>query len=567
MVQEMGHPEVFYTHQWALAAGRGFSGSVSPLLVLAYEVEKLIGVAALATDSAILAASFLCATTADYCDLLGPAAQRAQFIDAVLQEVNRAGLRSIVLTSLPADSPTVELLRAAARQRGYYLFQRPTGACAQVKLGQLEDRIKLKTSLRKKKGFRYNMNVLGREGAVSFSHLANWQEIEPHLTRFSAAHVARFLATGRISNIVRAERRAFLRELARLLAEPGWVVLSRMQVGERPIAWNYGFRFQGSWFWYQPTFDTEYDRFSPGSCLLSEIVSEACDRSEMRVVDLGLGAEGYKERFANSTRTTLHLNLTKSYVRHLRETVRFHAAKAVKAVPGAESAVRTVGRYVGDAGRAVAERGLRNSAARVGKTLAGWLLDREEVDFYRWPDHPASEVAPAQMNLRPIDLETLANAAMNYDDEADTLTYLLRSAGRLQSKLGHGFALLDANRNPLHFCWVSNFEGFEIKELQLRLRSPVQGAAIIFDSWTPRSRRGYGYYGIASALVAHNTVQASQEAWIFAVASNQACRRGIERVGFERKYSLICRKTLAWKRVTKVAFDGPSPTVAARADS
>ena len=95
------------------------------------------------------------------------------------------------------------------------------------------------------------------------------------------AHVARFLATGRISNIATAQRRVFLSELARLLSGSGWLALSRMLVADRPIAWNYGFCFHGSWFWYQPTFDSSYERLSPGYCLLSRIISEACDQEEM----------------------------------------------------------------------------------------------------------------------------------------------------------------------------------------------------------------------------------------------------------------------------------------------
>ena len=43
---------------------------------------------------------------------------------------------------------------------------------------------------------------------------------------------------------------------------------------------------------------------------------DACDMDEMEVVDLGLGAEGYKERFGNSTRQTLHVTLTRSWPRH-----------------------------------------------------------------------------------------------------------------------------------------------------------------------------------------------------------------------------------------------------------
>jgi CelD/BcsL family acetyltransferase involved in cellulose biosynthesis len=567
LVQEMERPEVFYTHQWALAVQRAFGESLLTMLVLAYEGEELAGVAALATEPAQKKIFFLCSMTADYCDLVSHPDRRAEFLDALLAEFRRTDSTSIVLTSLPAESVTMKALKSIALEHGYYRFVRPAAVCAGVELGTKEERLKLKTTLGKKKIFRHSMNSLAREGPVSFSHLLTWEAIEPILASFSVAHVARFLTMGRVSNVASAQRRAFLRELARLLSESGWLVLSRMSVADRPIAWNYGFQFQNSWFWYQPTFDTAYERFSPGYCLLSEIVSEACDKEETRLVDLGLGAEGYKERFANNARTTLHVHLTKSLGRHMRETVRFHAARAVKSVPWVESATRVGMSYLGDAGRAVGEGGILDIAGRVRRRATSWLNDRREVIFYRWEDGLKQNCLPAEMNLQPIDLKTLANAAMIYENEAETLSYLLRSAGRLQAKTGTGFALLDADHVPVHFCWFSDFEGFEIQELKTRLSAHVEDAVMIFDCWTPRSRRGRGYYGVGLSLVAQRVAEAGKEAWIFTAAANHSSRQGIEKVGFERKYSMICRKTFAWQRITKVAFDRSTPTMEARAGS
>ena len=67
---------------------------------------------------------------------------------------------------------------------------------------------------------------------------------------------------------------------------------------------------------------------------------------EIKVVDLGLGAEGYKERFGNSTRQTLDVTMTKSWSRHLREIVRYRAANTLKRSPKVESAVRRLLRRV-----------------------------------------------------------------------------------------------------------------------------------------------------------------------------------------------------------------------------
>jgi len=572
LVQEMEHPEVFYTHQWALAVRRAYSESLLPMLILAYEGERLIGVAALAADPGRKIASFLSGATADYCDLLTHPDHRAKLLDAVLKELCRDGFSNIVLTSLPAESATRKALRAMSRKHGFHLFVRPTSECAQVDLGSELERLELKTSLGKKKLFRRRMNSLGREGPVSFSHLVTWEAIEPVLASFNVAHVTRFLAMGRKSNLIAAERRTFLSELARLLSGSGWLVLSRMLVADHPIAWNYGFQFQGSWFWYQPAFDASYERLSPGYCLLNRIIAEACDKGEMRVVDLGLGEEGYKERFANRSRPTMHASFTKSLDQHAREIVRYYAARGVRHVPGAESAVRSVLAYISCARRKIKEARIQGLAVR-GVQWAAWLLNRcQEVVFYRWRDDQSARVHGVSLEglrLQPVDLEILATAAMAYDKEEDTLSYLLHSARILQSKAGQSFALLDPDNTPVHFCWVGDFEGFEMKDLKTRLSAPNQNAAMISDCWTPLSKRDRGYFGIAISLLARHLSRAGKEPWIFSAITNPPSGRGIEieRAGFERRYSMICKTTLAWRRVSVVAFGEPRPAVEAQASS
>ena len=326
LVLQMERPEVFYTCEWALAVEAAYCASLKPLIFLGYEEDNLVGVAALATDAADKNVSFLAATTADYCDFLTSPQQRLEFVVAVFGELGQMGTSFLALANLPEDSATPAAIRTAA----------------QVDLGSGERRQQLKTTLGGKKKLRRYLREMEREGPVTFAHLRSYAEIKAALPGFAEAHVARFRATHRVSSLSTPERRAFLEELACRFSDTGIVTLSLLSIGDRPVAWNYGFQYQGSWFWYQPTFDSEQEEHSPGYCLLSRIVIEACDMDGMKVVDLGLGAEGYKERFGNSTRPTLYVTATKSWRRHLREIVRFRIASAVKRWPKLESAVRRI---------------------------------------------------------------------------------------------------------------------------------------------------------------------------------------------------------------------------------
>lgn len=349
LVCQMERPEVFYTCEWAIAVHRAYHSSLKPLLLLAYEGDALAGVVALATDAAGKQLSFLAGSTADYCDFICHPQHRAEFVEGVFGELARLHLPTLRLANLPADSATSRTLKGAAEKHGYLAFSRPAYRCAQITLGAPAERQKVKESVVKRKAFRSCLKGLERTGLVTVDHLTQWNVVRANLPRFVEAHVARFRAGGRASNLASAERQDFLSALAELLSGAGWLVLTRLLAGDEPVAWNYGFQFAGSWFYYQPTFDARWRQFSPGFCLLTKMVEQACDNPEIHLLDLGLGEESYKDRFASVYRQTLHATITDSRAARLRETVRYHAAAAVKSSPRLEHWVRRL------VGRASAE--------------------------------------------------------------------------------------------------------------------------------------------------------------------------------------------------------------------
>jgi CelD/BcsL family acetyltransferase involved in cellulose biosynthesis len=340
LVWQMECPEVFYTYEWAQAVSRAYADSVTPLLMLAYEQDSLVGVAALAMDPSQKEASFLAGTTADYCDFISHPELRPKFVELVLSELQNLKIPLLVLANLPADSATSRALPLAAHEHEYSLFSRPASRCAQVLLSSPEQKESTKRSVLRKQMLRRHLKAMAKIAPVELRHLKSREDIAAALPNFEQAHVARFLSVGRVSNLARAERRAFLAELANLLSGSGWITLTSLNVGDEPVAWNYGFQFSGSWFWYQPTFESRFQRFYPGLCLLARIVEEACEKPEINRVDLGLGAEGYKERFATATRQTLHVTINASTARHVKEVVRYHAASVIKSSPPLEHYVR-----------------------------------------------------------------------------------------------------------------------------------------------------------------------------------------------------------------------------------
>ncbi len=557
LVHEMECPQVFYTYEWATAVQRAYGGSLVPLLMLAYEGESLVGLAALATNQAQQKVCFLTTTTADYCDFISHPRRRPELIEAVFAQLQAIDPGVLELANLPADSASARAIGLSGRAHGFRVYSRPAYACAQVVLGTAEQRQALQDSLLRKKIVRRSITALQRHSSVSLSHLRTWDRVQDVLPGFLQAHVARFLATGRISNLVQSDRRVFLTELAKLLSESGWLTLTRLLIGERPVAWNYGFRFAESWFWYQPTFDSDLEQYSPGFCLLSKMIAEACDSPGIDVVDLGLGAEGYKDRFATATRGTLHLTMTTSLRRYLKAATRYQAAQAAALTPRVERGIRyfvTQYKKIRDLIRNKKSSGfLAWTAKRVLRNFFG----RKEILFYQVSVLEISKTIGnswSATTLKNLDLNLLSTSAMANANDPETLDYLLRSANRLRSGAGQGFALVNAEDIPIHFCWVDSFEGFYMAELNLKLAGASSDAVMLFDCWTPVSQRGRGYYGAAIQLIAEHFQKQQKSVWIFSAASNTPSIRGVGKLDLQTRFSLSRRKFLLWQKVNKVAF-------------
>ena len=341
LVQQMDCPEVFYTYEWSLAVSRAYRDSITPLLMLAYEQDSLVGVAALATDKALAKTFFLAGATADYCDFVSSKKFRQELADCVLAELRKLGSSTLVLANLPADSSTACVLAPLAAFRGYNLLSQPAFQCAQVSLRTMEQRELVRRSVRHKRERRY-LKALAAKVPVVVDHLRSWDQIASALPSFTRAHVARFSALGRISNLDSPQRVIFLSELARLLSPRGWITLSQLRAGQHPMAWQYAFRFARHCSLYQTTFDGSFREYSPGLSLILRLIEEACDSSDIDFVDLGLGGEGYKQRLATATRETLNVTLARSTVTYLRLAARYHAAAVIKTSPRLEHYVRRV---------------------------------------------------------------------------------------------------------------------------------------------------------------------------------------------------------------------------------
>ncbi len=549
LVFRMERPEVFFTHQWALAASRAFSDSLRPLIFLIYESGQLAGVASFATQTESRdAVFFLAASTADYCDVLSEPQNRRDVLTAVLEEMKSRKLSNLVLANVPSESYTLRSLAAIARAQRFHLHQRPGYDCGIISLRDLDQRQSVLNSVTRKEKERRGLKKLGQLGPTRVTHLSG-DDLENGLPPIFAAHIARFLATNRLSPLLRPQRRLFLTELAKLLSSVGWLKVSQLEADGKPIAWNYGFRFSESWFWYLPTFQIAHEEATPGSCLLRLLTEEACADPSVTRLDLGLGEEAYKDRFSNAVQSTRYLQLSKSLSRHVGVEGRHWVASIVggspvidKGLRGAREALRRVQRRTSESGPVAL---LKHGLTRVRRSV----VSTEEVAFFEAPmmQIPESETA----TLVPLTWERLAEAAIDNAEDEKTLEYLVRSGQRLRRGGALAYCLQEPEARASHFLWVDRYDGFHLSEVECKLQSSDGGAVMIFDCWTPVAQRGQGSYATAIRLAAAALQKEDKRVWIFSATANEASVRGILKAGFVYRFSQVRSRTLFHSRLSQ----------------
>lgn len=549
----MERPEVFYTYQWALAAAIAFTDNLRPLICLVYESNQLCGVAALATSHDSRSnAFFLTASTADYCDFLSEPEMRKAVMAAIFAEIRKLGVRGLVLASIPEESSTLRELPGIAESYNFHLHERASSDCSVILFGSDEERQEILRSMKRKEKEGRALKKMAQVGSVHVTHLM--QPGQADLTPIFSAHISRFLATYRVSPLVRPERRSFLVEVSRLLGHAGWLKMSRLEINGEPIAWNYGFLFCGSWFWYLPTFEIDRERLSPGACLLRLLVEEGCADASVKRLDLGLGDEPYKERYTTAAFGTRYVQLSTGRFRHQQVVGRHLLSETVRRSSRLETKIRAIRDISSSLQNRIRTAGLLPTTTYAIARVAKKVVSKVEILIFEAPQIGSP---PAHgVTLIPLDWKQLADAAMRNPEDASTLSYLMRCAARLRRQLGCGFVLRTREGEAGHFLWIDRYDGFHLSEIDYKIESQDPGDAMIYDCWTPVAQRGNGYYAIAIRLAAISLQEQRRRAWIFSAAKNVSSVRGIRKAGFGYRFSLIRKSTLNRSSVIRAASTG-----------
>jgi len=141
-----------------------------------------------------------------------------------------------------------------------------------------------------------------RQGQLTFKHHSG-QEV----TCRDISTIFEINKNGRYPyRYISGEERAFQRELLALMSERGWPDIFLLYINDQPVAYRYGFNFNGKFEDWRTGFNTQYYQLSVGTVLLM-LEIEDCFKRAYDGIDFLRGDEEYKTHWQIQERTYTQL--------------------------------------------------------------------------------------------------------------------------------------------------------------------------------------------------------------------------------------------------------------------
>jgi len=299
------------------------------LLIVRTATGEIVGFAPLmiCTRDRRRTLKFIGSGNADYLDFILPdsAADALQAICAFLHE-HRGRWDVMKLLNVPVTSSLARTLPGIMRALGLPGAVVGRVACSALMLRGAEPaarRLIDKYSVRRRERWFRAHGVLLLRRATTGAELDQW------LPLFFEQHVDRWRDTATPSLFNDVRNREFYQALAHALLARGWLSFTVIEFESVPIAYHFGFDYDGRVIWYKPSFARAYAAHSPGLVMIRYLVQQALEAGSAEF-DFTIGDEPFKNRFTNVRRTNVNIAVFQGRVPFLLATFSYHLRQFAK---------------------------------------------------------------------------------------------------------------------------------------------------------------------------------------------------------------------------------------------
>ena len=298
---------IFQTYEWMTSWWKVFGDGRELLLIAVFYQDRLVGLAPMMqefVDGTPVALAFIGEGNADYCDFLltEPHLPALQWILITLAD-RRDRWQEVRLNNLPGQSFTAKHLAALCAEIDLFPLTRARIECPALVFG---DAAMASKSIQRRQSLKRPLHYFRSQGEIEFIELTTQDQVLAQLDAFFEQHTARWRDSKTSSLFVNARNREFYRELVTRLFPTGWLVFSMVTLNGQALAYHFGFDYGHRYYWYKPSYNTDFGRHSPGSLLLRFLLLRAVERQCVEF-DFTIGNEAFKHRYSNTLRRNLSL--------------------------------------------------------------------------------------------------------------------------------------------------------------------------------------------------------------------------------------------------------------------
>lgn len=300
LLQESSANTIFLTFEWLATWWRHFHHGNRLFIIVVKSGGRIVGLApfVIKIQEGFRRLSPIGGRTADYADFI---IAKDQNREAVLERIFDIALQEKSwdigrLDGLPEDSPNLTSLKAVLSRRSYF---RPTWRqydnAPYILIDQNWESYWESLRQSPKKNSKQMLRMLTREkGGGIYHEPKDLAEVDFYIEELVRQHLVRRKEVTRTLSVFENKMMIeFYKDIARQLFTLGWLRMPILLVQGEVGAISLDFEYAAKYFYYMPTFNPTFGRYSIGRMLLLNNIKSAFDRG-LKEFDFMLGNEPYK---------------------------------------------------------------------------------------------------------------------------------------------------------------------------------------------------------------------------------------------------------------------------------
>lgn len=265
----------FLTWDWIANWRKAYGAHLHPFIVSGWEQDELIGVAPLCIETLkkfgakwkVVKLLGDGSHDSDYLDCFARTGYENKFAEAVLNVLNaeRPSWDYMELHGPLQSSPFANAFSNHAKGLGWRRAQDDV-PCLSLQLPKTWDEYLQLLKPRFRTKLRSAMAFFEQQQAT-ITQCASEEQLREWLDLFFALHGKRWQSKGRPGVFGSQEKRQFYWDISRAALQSGALEFHRLDLGERPLALQYGFRYNNCFLLLQEAYDPDWESVRPGIAL------------------------------------------------------------------------------------------------------------------------------------------------------------------------------------------------------------------------------------------------------------------------------------------------------------